>query len=358
MQTLAPCLEGQDASLKASDARVTTVGDPASPASRPIFAVKPSTTKGAGLHANQVIGRGTRIIAERPLLVLRRETPEGGWRNILRKRFAALSPADQDEFLHLYPSDCILSDLCHDKMRGELAATGAYANEEALTDALELLSCQLAIFYTNNAQMGSNGEYGSGIFPTFSRINHSCIPNASWTYNHDLGMMTVHAMKDILPEEEITITYVQDQEHLPYVQRAELLEDWGFKCDCPACYGTRYETHEILRQRIMDLHRAFADYEEQRDDNSLHGPLSVIRNDQDALVLAKEEVKAFKAAGILAFGLTKALKKCARYCVITSANEEAVLYLDMAYENECIRSGEDLDRDMIAYLDDVWEGLK
>ena len=104
-------------------------------------------------------------------------------------------------------------------------------------------------FLANSFKMGSGK---SGIFLKASRINHSCCPNAFFSWNQNLIRMTVHAIVDIPAGEEITVCYV-----FPYFSRANrqkvFLEHYGFKCDCPACQidvpaGQRSE----LRRREME----------------------------------------------------------------------------------------------------------
>ena len=40
------------------------------------------------------------------------------------------------------------------------------------------------------------------------RPNHSCLPNAHHRWNENIGVVTVHVVKDIALGEEIVITYI------------------------------------------------------------------------------------------------------------------------------------------------------
>ena len=86
--------------------------------------------------------------------------------------------------------------------------------------------------YLANCFEISQGQ--SGIFLEASLLNHSCCPNALYSWNKDLGRIVVHAMVDISAGEEITISYIQP--FLPRVYRQAILREYdGFECQCPAC---------------------------------------------------------------------------------------------------------------------------
>lgn len=74
---------------------------------------------------------------------------------------------------------------------------------------------------------------GAGVFPLAARFNHSCSPNACFSWNAAIGRETIHAMCDIEPGKEITLCYcdgVHDR-----VLRAWELKHYGFRCGCVAC---------------------------------------------------------------------------------------------------------------------------
>ena len=97
-------------------------------------------------------------------------------------------------------------------------------------------------FETNNFQMGKDRRGGQtcGIFFQASRFNHSCVPNAYFAWNPELnngqGQLTVYAIQDIYPSQEILINYrTEDCYKLKDARQAELNNHYGFICDCPAC---------------------------------------------------------------------------------------------------------------------------
>jgi hypothetical protein len=87
----------------------------------------------------------------------------------------------------------------------------------------------ISIFQTNCMEMGS----GAAVFPNAARFNHSCVPNACFTWNEGIERETIHTMRDVKKGEEITLCYV-NMEH-GKVLRAYELKHYGFVCGCEAC---------------------------------------------------------------------------------------------------------------------------
>lgn len=78
-------------------------------------------------------------------------------------------------------------------------------------------------------------EGGAAVFPHAARFNHSCNPNACFSWNAAIQKETIHAMRDIEKDEQITVAYC-DMTHDKATRRWEL-KHYGFFCDCPACSG-------------------------------------------------------------------------------------------------------------------------
>jgi len=89
---------------------------------------------------------------------------------------------------------------------------------------------------TTSFPASTNGG-GAGVFQIASRFNHSCVPNAHFSWNERLGggegRMTVHVVKDVKEGEEITLSYC-DPYYDPALRGWEL-QHYGFVCDCAAC---------------------------------------------------------------------------------------------------------------------------
>ncbi|RDW74233.1 hypothetical protein BP5796_07675 [Coleophoma crateriformis] len=72
------------------------------------------------------------------------------------------------------------------------------------------------------------------LFPDIARLNHDCRPNAAYRFDHETMTQKIHAIRDILPGEELTLSYTN-----PSVSRQErqdrLKRLWGFQCGCNSC---------------------------------------------------------------------------------------------------------------------------
>ena len=87
----------------------------------------------------------------------------------------------------------------------------------------------LRIFETNS--FAADG--GSVVVTQASRINHSCTPNVYHNWNAASNALTVHAVRDIEPGEEILTSYIQVCVWQDV--RQKWLNRYGFLCDCAAC---------------------------------------------------------------------------------------------------------------------------
>lgn len=124
--------------------------------------------KGKGVIVTRDIKAGELVLAEEPLLRLRKQRmgPE-----YMAARLASLTPNQREAFYQLHRS-------------------GAQADIP-----------ELDIVTTNGFQMGDAGD--TGIFLISSRINHTCFPNISSTWQEDKGKRHFHAIKPIRKGDEI-----------------------------------------------------------------------------------------------------------------------------------------------------------
>ncbi len=198
-----------------------------------LYVIKSSPGKGLGMFAAEEIQKGTRILAEKPFFSLTKR-PVISWSdpqapNDISKAFDRLSSNEQRQYLGLH---CPERPGCS---RG------------------------VSIYEANCYEMGS----GTCICLDASRINHSCIPNAHYSWNSSIGRETVHAVKDISKDEAITISYCAAICTLD--ERKRELEPYVFICSCPACqtdtdFGFKSQAR---RQEMRDLHQHVTDH---RDD--------------------------------------------------------------------------------------------
>ena len=74
----------------------------------------------------------------------------------------------------------------------------------------------------------------SGVFKVLSRCNHCCIPNARYFWNTIENQMYLIALKEINPNDEITISY--GNTYFMYdAYRRGYLNNWNFNCGCTDC---------------------------------------------------------------------------------------------------------------------------
>ncbi|KAK8049695.1 short/branched chain specific acyl-CoA dehydrogenase [Apiospora phragmitis] len=163
--------------------------------------------KGIGLVATRLIRRGEEIMAVRPAVVVHE--------------------ALVDE-LGLDSQNTML-DQAAKALPGE-------RRQRLLAQAGELGGYRIAdIMFTNSFQvsLGMEGERHFGNFPEVSRLNHDCRPSLAYYVDQNLTHHT-HAVRDIQPGEELSISYL-DSFRVRSVRQARTRASWGFSCGCSQC---------------------------------------------------------------------------------------------------------------------------
>ena len=97
----------------------------------------------------------------------------------------------------------------------------------------------------------------SGLFYISSFINHSCDCNAN--YNGIGDFIILFSIKDINKDEEITISYC-DQNEI-YEKRKIKLDNWGINCNCEFCtndIATRNKEYKIIYNEYIDFFQNYA----------------------------------------------------------------------------------------------------
>lgn len=181
--------------------------------SNPPFIQHDFPGKGRGLIANKTLNRGDQIFASTPILITDRDAYD-------------FSPADRLALLHRG-----VATLPPSSQAGLWGLMG-HADSDAIDDRIN----------TNNFQVVINGIGHLALFPEMAMLNHDCRPNAAYFFDEDSMSQYVHAMRTIQPGEEITITYV-DNEEIREKRVRRLKRNWGFDCGCSACTA-----HPLLTQ--------------------------------------------------------------------------------------------------------------
>ena len=97
-----------------------------------------------------------------------------------------------------------------------------------------------------------------GLYNDMTRINHSCVPNATWTWvMGDFKRQQVRAMMEIEKGEEITVCYLAIKEFI-YGSREsrqqQMLDHGAFLCQCCECSleGEDLEENEKIRTELRE----------------------------------------------------------------------------------------------------------
>lgn len=177
------------------------------------FELKLSPGKGWGAFATKRIERGSLILKERALLVVKDSSPDVMEVSIF-DAFFQLSPDERTQFNLLL-------------------------NSKQFTSLLNMLA---------ENSFSADVPPAHGLFPLCSRFNHSCIPNArSPTARADVTEL--YATKDIEAGEEIYFCYHPDLKSNTRPERQAYL---GFVCNCKACLpGTSFQQLSDIRRRMI-----------------------------------------------------------------------------------------------------------
>jgi len=89
------------------------------------------------------------------------------------------------------------------------------------------------------------------LFLRLSRCNHSCEPNATWSWDAQTLQLTLSARRPILPGEEITISYITPSKNQVSL-REELKASYGFDCICEKCTLPSYVTVNSACNVVLD----------------------------------------------------------------------------------------------------------
>lgn len=211
-----------------------------------MYAIKNAGTKGLGVFATTSIPRGTRILAERPKFTIKSDVE-------LLPAFKRLATEDSTYIRNLSINSTKKPPFLETGEAVWHLARGALAHGVLGVGDYRGL---LAAFRNNSFDIG---EGRRAIFHDICRLNHSCVPNAQANFNTALGAFTIHAVHPVEPEEEISISYLDEHGGVRNSRQSRLYEGYGFVCECPACDGLSLRGQEgerrrkAIRQRLIDF---------------------------------------------------------------------------------------------------------
>ncbi|KAF1970498.1 SET domain-containing protein, partial [Bimuria novae-zelandiae CBS 107.79] len=211
---------------------------------RMLYEVRVAANKGLGLFAKLPIPRGTRILAEKPLVALRSGQRPSDILGYAKK----LDEKSREQLLGLswHPGSGI-------KRLGRWSEALGWAVRNRRTKAID----------ATMKAASSSAAYELALFPVIARINHSCLPNAQANYHPLHRTFNVHATRDIPAGEEVSINYLPEVGQLQGQRVAKLEEGYGFTCNCPACdlstnagkegEQSRKETRDSMKETRADM---------------------------------------------------------------------------------------------------------
>lgn len=169
-----------------------------------------------------------------------------------------------------------------------------------------------------------------GVFARAARLNHSCAPNVFHRYNPNINRLTIHALRDIAPGEELATSYIDICADT--AARRQKLRHWGFKCRCVAC-ESKDANSERRRRRIGDLRARLLRAEAQR---TTEGAAEWADKDYSrVLKMVAETIELMAAEGLAETDtLGEAYAMGAEYALCAREWEKAVLWAEAGLEVE------------------------
>ncbi|KAF2721589.1 SET domain-containing protein [Polychaeton citri CBS 116435] len=196
--------------------------------------VRTTDDRGCGVFALQTITKGTILFREAPLI---RVVTSSAADFYLWPELEKLTAVELDNYsklsFHMGKVSAATFHNLRTRNQRNLKLKG-----NALHDQVEADARLFAIWKTNCISIDINdsaldGE--SGLFPFFSRINHSCDPNSDGHLDDCTKELNMFTTRDIQAGEEITHTYINLAKYKTKRQRAKQLKNWCFVCTCERC---------------------------------------------------------------------------------------------------------------------------
>ena len=194
-----------------------------------LFSIHTSTIvqNGEGAFASRDIQRGDLVLSEKPIYCVRINGPEALVNMTIEASVRNLSPTDLDGYLSLQNSHDKCSCFCGYHLLG-VFGTNAFAVSD--DDAVVCLKA--------------------------SRFNHSCSPNAKYSFDSNTGELRIYALGTIPRGEEIFISYISGPHRSPRrMRQAKLHSGYHFTCACSSCSLPKAESKmsDTRRQRVNEL---------------------------------------------------------------------------------------------------------
>lgn len=281
------------------------------PSDGTLFELVPITGKGMGLRATVPIPKGTRIMGDKALITFDLDEAESTLANYIDTvwpKVAKLKEKHRASYnlymtlANIYPDD------------------GKIENKEA------------GIARTSSILLQTNPDRHA-VFPNAARLNHSCNPNAYYSWNEAIGRLTVHAVRDIKEGEEITIHYHLAVETQANRQHRHALA-FRFICQCAVCVAPLPARRQ--RDNLLCVLRKHLDVFDS-------GRIDEIKLEDGSLALrhSRELIEVAEAVGMSNTIISDALREAAMTCIFNSDQARANIFAQKAYETRLVLEGPD-----------------
>ncbi|KZV74932.1 SET domain-containing protein [Peniophora sp. CONT] len=206
-----------------------------------VYEVRQVQGRGLGVLATEDIKAGDLILAERPLLVKMMWNPVRYWKDMTEEEALRGAYVDLENTMEY---------ICSRLTPKDLEAYKSLHNSHDTGGAGPLTG----IWRTNGFKLGVKDPSGfddgkeikareySGVGANASRINHSCSPNAAFSFDMPSFSMEINALRPISKGEEITVAYCAVK--IPAAERQNALKPYRFTCTCPACMNPEVSDKE------------------------------------------------------------------------------------------------------------------
>jgi hypothetical protein len=258
-----------------------------------MYALKDVPGKGKGLVAIENISKGTRILSELPVITTPMRQRDSKWLKAhISQQIDSLDETQRQLFFSMY---------------------NRYPYENVVEQSFGILR-------TNSLPIEDNGIRG-GIFLEACRINHACDNNAQKHWNPSIKRHTVHALRNILAGEEITIYYL-GLDSSRAIRQEKLQDKFGFLCCCRLCSLSAEQSQESDKRlaRIDQLDEIIG-----RKGMQLTFPLKTLH-------YVDERVRLYDEQGPGNFGLPRAYLDAAQLTIANGDLARGRVFAERAVE--------------------------
>lgn len=218
----------------------------------PAFTLKSLPGRGIGVVATRLIPAGSIVLKEEAILNVPDPLTKGVSLDFITNivdHYTKLPATKRQRVLDLY---AYTRPAQESNIRDFLNTT---SGDCKLTEAQVNFVIRLHSVFATNSFEKTIPSHGS-LYLGASRFNHSCLPNCDYahTSKDNLTIITVCSSRDIQPDEEITVPYMNIYKSRDK-RRAFTKFVCGFLCNCPACDVTDLTVDTVVHEQRLAQYR-------------------------------------------------------------------------------------------------------